>query len=292
MVVHPVEGTSIDLDHDTKFRCGLVYVNRQFRDTWRDRFLFENKFVLNMTTAQIHSTFDDFKLLQTFLRKTYVQVSSCSIGKPDTITARIVTRDKDYRQHGPSYVLGFETDSAVSLADVRINVLPFIMETSTTQATNTVMFPIWTTPSTEGPSTLTTSHTMPLHKLRLNIVLAMMTHAYSDPRNLHPHNKLPDIWINGFGEVVQVDNVDEAVGGAWESASELDAIDNNDGGFKMRTLHPMDVHYRFNHVSWKKNVTLSDAAQFFPFRRKVDKILPYLIKIVDRAGLYKAMLGG
>ena len=135
MVIQPIEGTPIDLDIDTKFRCGLDHVNRHFYHTWRDKFIFENKFVLTMTTKQVQTTFDDFKYLRTFLRKTYVRISSYSCGRPDTVTARIVTRDKDRRRPGPSYILRFETNGAVSLADVRINVLPLVMETSTTQAT-------------------------------------------------------------------------------------------------------------------------------------------------------------
>ncbi|KAI4640461.1 hypothetical protein J4E93_008667 [Alternaria ventricosa] len=248
MVVHPVEGTSIDLDHDTKFRCGLVHVNRHFYDTWRDRFIFGNKFILTMTTRQMHTTFDDFDNLRTFLRKTYQCISSYSPGKPDTITAQIVTPDKTHQQPGPSYILRFETDSAVSLADVRINVLPFIMETSTTQATNTVMFQIWTRPSTDAPSTLITSHTMTIHKLRLNIVLAIMTHVYSDPRNLHSDNELPDFYINGFGEVVQTTAPTAdycSASGPWEPASSF-VDDEEQENYRDLTVHPIDYvsgHY-------------------------------------------------
>ncbi|KAI4916101.1 hypothetical protein J4E90_004547 [Alternaria incomplexa] len=292
MVVHPTECTPIDLNHDKKFKCGLVHVNRRLYRTWRDKFFFENKFVLTMTTRQMRTTFNDFNHLRTFLRKTYMPKSTYSAGEPDTITARIVTRDEAHRQPGPSYVLRFELDGAVSLADVRINALPLVMETSTTQASNTVTIQICTTPGTEGPATMTASHTMTLHQLRLKIVLAIMHHVYSIPTfHLHSRDELPDLWINGFGEVVQVENVDEALGGAWEPASELVPIGNTEGGFVVWRLHPIDIHYRSDKILSERAV-LDDDAQFFPFRRKVSEILPYLVKIVDRAGPYEAVLGG
>ena len=293
MAVHPTEGTGIDLDNDTKFRCGLVHVNRHFYDTWRDKFIFDNNFVLTMTTRQVQTTFDDFKHLRTFLRKTYVPISSYSTGRPDTVTARIVARDEDRGQPGPSYILRFETDSAVSLADVRINVLPLVMETSTTQAKSTVTIQIWMKHDTEGTSTMTSSHTVTLHKLRLNIVVALMSHVYSDPRYLHPWDELPDFWINGFGDVVQTTTVPDLScddTGAWQPASSL--VYNEEAGededeYHIANLHPIDYVYRSKGDGVHSDCRYPYDVHYylFPFRRMTKEVLQYLMGCLDGAGL-------
>ncbi|KAI4647371.1 uncharacterized protein J4E79_010229 [Alternaria viburni] len=303
MVVHPIEGTPIDLDHYTKFKCGLVHINRHFYRTWRDKFLFDNKFVLTMSTKHIQTTFDDFNNLRTFLRKTYMPKSHYSNGDPDTITARIVNQDKVHRQPGPSYVLRFELDSAISLADVRINALPLVMETSTTQASNTVTFQIWTTPGTDGPATMTASHTMTLHQLRLKIVLAIMRHVYSIP--LYNRDELPDFWINGFGDVVPTPpppppptttttttttntRVPCDPTGSWHPASSLIYnADWDEDNYSISELHPIDYVYRNNGWGFHPQCVYPDSIhwQLFPFCKRTKEVLPYLVRCLDEAGL-------
>ena len=278
MIVRPGEGHKIDLSKDKKTDCGLIDVSWKIGRAWRERLLFDNAFELVLTTDRASTSFDQFDLLRRFVRKTF------NTGGFEIQTRTVVSGPG--AANSLKYVLKFELQNAMSLSDIRISILPLVMETSTTSGEDKVIIQVWAT-DTEGYPTMVSSHTLTLRELRLSVITTIMTTYYVESKEL-----APNIWINGFGEVVQVENVDEAVGPAWESASELVANDNDDGGFKLRTLHPMDVHYGFDHLSWKKNVTFSDDAQFFPFRRKIDKILPYLIKVVvDRAGLYKAMLG-
>ncbi|KAI4640460.1 hypothetical protein J4E93_008666 [Alternaria ventricosa] len=277
MVVHPRESHRIDLGTHTKIDCGLINVNWEVHRSWRDQLLFHNSFELVLTTDRARTDFDQFNHLRRLLRKTF-HTDGFDIPTRTVLAGPGVDNEL-------KYILKFELQGAISLSDIRISILPLVMETSTASGEDGVTIQVWVT-DTEGHSTLATSHTLTLQELRLNVIAVMMKTYYLESKAL-----APDIWINGFGEVVQVNNVDEPVGGAWEPASELVPIGNTEGGFVVWRLHPVDIHYRSDDILSQKAV-LYDVAQFFPFRRKVSEILPYLIKIVDRAGPYEAVLGG
>ncbi|KAI4647372.1 uncharacterized protein J4E79_010230 [Alternaria viburni] len=271
MVVHPSEGYRVNLGKDNKINCGLIHVNRKLHKRWRDEVLFrDNRFELVLTTDCARTDFDQFKHLRRSLRKTY-----------DTRTTYVETRTLvagGYLKNKMRYTLKFEANDLISLSEVRINILPLIMETSTTRGDDTVTIEVWARNS-EGISSLASSHTLTLHELRVNIAAVMMKNFYLTGNKL-----VPDFWINGFGEVVQVEDADEKMpvsGGAWEPASEFTDFDGQ--GFKVSRLHPIDVHYRGNETPSRPVVHFVES-QFFPFRREVKEILPYLIKSIETTG--------
>jgi len=136
---------------------------------------------------------------------------------------------------------------------------------------------------------MTSSHTVTLHKLRLNILLAILSDVYSDPRYLHPYNELPDFWINGFGDVVQttaVTDVSCAATGAWQPASSL-VYNKEAGEYHISSLHPIDYVYRNKGcgVHSECRYPYDVHYQLFPFRRMTKQVLPYLMHCLDGAGL-------
>ncbi|KAI4920875.1 hypothetical protein J4E85_008990 [Alternaria conjuncta] len=271
MVVHPSEGYRVNLGKDNKINCGLIHVNRKIHKRWRDEVLFrDNRFELVLTTDCARTDFDQFKHLRRSLRKTY-----------DTRTTYVETRTLvagGYLKNKMRYTLKFEANDLISLSEVRINILPLIMETSTTRGDDTVTIEVWARNS-EEISSLASSHTLTLHELRVNIAADMMKTFYLTGNKL-----VPDFWINGFGEVVQVEDADEkmpVLGGAWEPASEFTEID--DHGFKILRLHPIDINYRGKETP-SRPVVHFVKSQFFPFRREVKEILPYLIKAIETTG--------
>jgi hypothetical protein len=169
-----------------------------------------------------------------------------------------------------NYTLKFEVQGPVSLGDVRINILPFVMETAMSDSSNGNELTIQVqSTGCNGPSTMTASHTMGLQELRINILTALMKSFYLEKEM----EIVPDCWINGFGQVVQVVQVEDAhdiAGEAWEFASHL--VENDckiDHGcwetrncFDVLELHPLDRHYRHGDIHPGCSI---NGKQFFPF---------------------------
>jgi hypothetical protein len=132
-VVHPIEGFVIDLDKDTKFNCGVIHVNKDIYHAWRDSFLFgHSSFELVLTTNCVHTDFGGFKKLRRVLRKTF---DSSRYPPDDSSHLRTLTISA-FRRNTVNYTLKFEVQGPVSLGDVRINILPFVMETAMSDSSN------------------------------------------------------------------------------------------------------------------------------------------------------------
>ncbi|KAI4920876.1 hypothetical protein J4E85_008991 [Alternaria conjuncta] len=272
MVVTPVEGISIDLDKETKFNCGLLHTNQEIYQRWRSSFLYQNNFVLTTTTttSDTRTTFDNFDKLRQFLRKTYKFIG---YGGHESTTT-IGTGGHSRRGTGVIYILKFDLNRPATLSDIRIKILPFVMETSTTSPSQEVTIQIWA-PTPGGSSAMTASHTITLRKLRLDVVKAILDYAFAGPYDCNPY--LPDFWINGFGEVVEtLDRSGEDTGSAWKPASELvfSPIYHS-----VVNLHPIDRNYRGCEVN--PRCDFYETKQFFPFRGKTEEVLPYLMSTME-----------
>jgi hypothetical protein len=262
LVLRPSEGTHINLNSQAEFSCGLLYVNRDTYHGWRDCYLFENDFVLSMTTKQARTTFDNFKYLQRFLRKTFEPLPSA------TRQTRTIVGANDYCSYKElQYVLRFELETAVPLTDLRISILPFIMETLPSSADHEFKVEIWTVDA-DGDSSKVASHSLTLQKLRLNIITAMMSHLV-----LNQNVRLPDFWIDGLGKVISIEKPSGDSGGAWDMAS--DAVCDSAGFVHVLSLQPMDFRYRSGKTHAQCDYW-SDG-KFFPFHRNAEEILPFLM---------------
>lgn len=269
MVVHPAEGFRIDLDKDTKFDCGLIRVSHATHGSWRNQFLFDrNNFELILTTNRKRTDFDEFKKLRKFLRKTFDPISDYDRSVKTLVAGDGSGIGCDNRM---KYTLKFEVEDAVSLNDIRINALPLVMETSTSHKDTNLTVQVWTKDA-NGSTTMTASHTLALRELRLNIVTVLMKSYYLEKKQL-----TPDCWINGLGQVVEVEDVDNADGEAWVAASDLNPSSQS-GLSHVRNLHLIDSAYRKG--ACHPECVIEDVL-FFPFRREAKEIIAYLTKSID-----------
>ncbi|KAL1795359.1 hypothetical protein ACET3X_007175 [Alternaria dauci] len=281
LVVRPAEGFLIDLDRDTKFKCGIVHVNKDLYREWREPSLFgsygfeHNRFELVLTTDRLHTDFDGFKKLRKLLRKTFV------IDHPHPrynygLTTLIAGPHPRTRVN---YTLKFEVQGPISLSDIRISILPFVMETATSNPREGpwLTIQVWST-DCDGAHTMTASHTFKLRELRINVLTALMKSVYLGSKKL-----VPEFWINGFGEVVQVEDVDDVEGEAWEIASDVLGMPEN-SSFHVLKLHPIDRQYQPKGIHpdcW------ANSKELFPFERDLSQIMAYLVYHIDDGYLFR-----
>ncbi|KAI4640459.1 hypothetical protein J4E93_008665 [Alternaria ventricosa] len=273
-IINPVDGIAIDLDKETKFNCGLLHTNQEIFETWRSHFLFHNRFTLTMATSETRTTFQNFDNLRRFLRKTF-KFSYSREPMTDESMRTIATSSEFYsRPTGINFILRFDLNSSATLSDIRINILPFVMETSTTPPHHEVTIQLWT-PTPDGSSAMTATHTMTLTRLRLNVIKAILDCAFTGISN---KSYLPNFWTNGFGDIVETvhDSVDDT-GGAWEPASEI--VSGVYRPVSVRSLHPIDRDYR--ECETHQECEYYDDTQFFPFRADEKEILVYLMKSIE-----------
>lgn len=270
MVVHPVAGVSIDLDKETKFNCGILHTNREIYRNWRSSFLFNNPLVLIMATSEIRTTFAHFDKLRKFLRKTFKYGYGAH-----TSMETIVSKHHENQPTGMNYILNFELQSPTTLRDLRINILPLVMETSTAPRNQTTTIQIWT-PTPSGSSSITATHTINLHTLRVNVVRAIMDCVFIGP--MFGSTRIPDIWTNGFGDVVETTaRSDDNTGDAWKPASRV--VRHKMTCYSILNLHPIDRHYRA--CETEPTCVYYDDEQFFLFRGEAKEVLPFLLKTID-----------
>ncbi|CAN9313156.1 unnamed protein product [Alternaria sp. RS040] len=289
-VVRPTEGFVIDLDKDTKFNCGIIHVNKDIYHAWRKPFLFghgtsiytkHSSFELILTTNCVHTGFDGFKNSRRFLRKTFDSYRYPSDSShPKTLMI------SPFELNTMKYTLKLEVQGPISLDDVRINILPFVMETAisgpwkgdelTIQVRST---------DCSGASTMAASHTLGLQELRINILTALMKSFYLEKER----QIVPDCWINGFGQVVQVVQVEDAqdiAGEAWEFASHLVENDceidhgcwETENCFDVPELHPLYRQHRRGDMY--PGCTIN-GKQFFPFQQDPEEIMRYLMHNIN-----------
>jgi hypothetical protein len=177
-----------------------------------------------------------------------------------------------YNEQGPDYVLKFELDSAVPLSDIRMNALSVVMETAATKANQKITIQTWVRGS-EGSLSMVSSHTLTLLELRLNVVAAMMSHVFLDQKT-----QLPDFWVNGLAQVIEIADPSEDSGGAWDMAS--DVVTDCAGFVHILNLHPIDYNYRQEYKSHPDCNHWSDGI-FFPFHWNAQEILPSLMRGLD-----------
>jgi hypothetical protein len=284
-VVRPTEGFVIDLNKDTKFNCGIIHVNKDIYHAWRDSFLFgHSSFELVLTTNCVHTDFGGFEKLRRVLRKTF----DTSRYPGDSSHPRTLM-NSPFERTTLKYKLKFEVQDPISLNDVRINILPFIMETAMSGRWkgNELTIQVRSTDCNE-PSTMTASHTLKLQELRINILTALMKSFYLEEEE---RSVVPNCWINGFGQVVQVEDVHDDAGEAWEFASHLveNDIEIDHGRWETRNcfdvleLHPLDRHYRNGEIHPGCSIS---GKQFFPFQRNVKEIMRYLLHNIDNHGVF------
>ena len=272
------ENMVLDLDHETSLKQGFADVNRNLYSEWRYAFFREQQYTLLMSTSNSHSTFSNFTKLRPLLRKVFPlrcqprgQAPLCCIDGADT------TIKLDFR-------LGQRTE----LADVRFNCLPFVMETARMGRLEEFFVRSWAPDSDDGHEVLVGEHHISFHDVRIKVVKAMIDVIFAGWNRCEP-----EIWIDGFGEVVEViskpfqeyprdDMPDTAtkltLGGHMRYANKINYYTFSD-------LHRRDR--RFRPIADHIQCVFTDIDQFFPFTRSPPEILHYLTCILESCTPYR-----
>jgi hypothetical protein len=227
-VVFPQEGLSIDLDVDTRFALGLPHVNKNLLSDLWPTCLLGNRYTLTMSTTQTRSDFEVFDKLRRVLRKVITHVIPEGISRDFTLESGYGGIE--------SIVLLFRLDFSPTFEDLRINILPLVMEILSTLGYKEVTVRVQCDIHVKETS-------FSLQTLRLNVAKAL-----KDVSLLNDKTAEPEIWINGLGEVVETHRrtpspaSSSSTNGPPKTASSLDPA--SDGSWKLTYIHPKDRAYR------------------------------------------------
>jgi autonomous glycyl radical cofactor GrcA len=260
-VVFPQEGIHINVDVNLGFALGLPHVNKKLRaDLW-PTCLLENRYTLSMTTKQTRSDFGSFDKLRRVLRKVITSM-------PPSGVSRDLTLENSYGGI-EQIVLVFELDSMAPFEDLRINVLPLVMETSSTLGYKEVVVRVECEPRIEETG-------FSLQTLRINVAKAL-----EDAVSLDGKTPQPEIWVSGLGDVVEKHSKlcarSYACSGSSlgfpTTASSFELV--SDGSWSLVCVHPKDAEYRGS--QYHTFCVLHTLERFFPFYNSANDALQYLL---------------
>jgi hypothetical protein len=288
-----LDQVKIDADKTANPLCPLLYVNQELRMS-EDDYLREVSLIeITTSTALTETTFTDFNNLRKLVRKMF----DLGLGPYGNHTLANRCRDNtDLKPCNLQFNLHFNVREVVMLEDLRISVLPFIMETSYFSGKTPVTISIFS--ERAGKMVPGATHRIPLHALRSRVVAALT--AMVDLPELN-FRRISNVWIDGRGEVV-ASNIDKLMLD-WRGevvASNTDKFTYGYGKLEMpkfaskiiehgpqgpyeiadEAVHPLDAAYRGPHWTWKGTCHWYHD-QFFPFTYCPNETLKYLQWVVD-----------
>lgn len=166
------------------------------------------------------------------------------------------------------------------LEDLRISILPFIMETSYFSGKTPVAISIFF--ERAGKMVPGATHRIPLHALRSRVVAALT--ATVDPPELN-FRCVSNVWIDGRGEVVDshIDKITHRYGKLEKPKFASKIVEHGPMGpyeIADEGVHPLDASYRGPHWTWKGTCHWY-YDHFFPFTYSPNETLKYLQWVVE-----------
>jgi hypothetical protein len=262
-VVFPKAGVHIDLDVDTGFALGLPHINTKLRAGLWPTSLLGNRYTLTMSTDKACTDFINFYKLHCVLRKVISYVSPHG-------TLRDLTLESGYGGIG-RIILVFSLDTETSIDDLRISILPLVMETSSTLGYREVTVRVRCETSTKETS-------FSLQTLRLNVAKALERVVL-----LYDQIAEPEIWINGLGEFVETQRKARSAayfGGSTvfpKTASSFEAVSGD--CWKLMRVHPKDTEYKERQGC--SGCALRTLEEFFPFHSSASNVVQYLVWVLE-----------
>lgn len=178
----------LDTDSSMIFDCPLLFTCRWMVHDWLSVHVLRNAFNVHFSTFETRSSFSNFNKLRSLLRRPFRLPLM-----PDSLL-------EDAKVAPLNATLHFKFEGSASIDDLRINLLPLIIETSSTKNNGQVHIVIET--FANDPAKLTrTEHSITRQKPRTNIIEALsdtMDAWYGEIVVLR-------IWIDGLGEVREQD---------------------------------------------------------------------------------------
>ena len=287
-----LQEAKIDADKTASPISHLCYVNQELLHS-KAHYLRDVKLIdITTTTTLTETTFSDFDNLRKLVRNMFDH--KLGTWWQDTFElcpfANLADRCRDSghpRQCELKFNLHFNVHEAVMLEDLRISILPFVMETSQFRGATPVTISIFS--ERTGAMVPGATHSISLSTLRSR-VLAALTATIGALSKWESHG-ISHVCINGRGEVIdsRVDKIPR--GGHLEMpkfASKIVAhgpmgpYEFDDYG-----VHPIDAAYRGNHWTWNgRNGSCHwYYNQVFPFTHSPDETLKYLQWVVQPESL-------
>lgn len=253
----------LDLDNDTCFPFGAAIVSRAFYERWWDMCVNDSSFRLRMSTDELRSSFSGFEALKRLLRKERFEKYHTPLYHPMPLF---------HSGLDVSIVLDFKLKTSATLADIRLSILPLVLESSQLSHKGPITIRLWTT--TDGIDVLTAEHTITQQELRFKVAIALEAFAYS-----HADGYSAEVWIDGLGEVAEccmqpclTTTSSDAI------ASELERAGNST--FRVVRFHSVDYKYRdmacFTSLERDRDCVFSDLSQLFPFPGSIFKTYRYV----------------
>ena len=270
---HPKE-VRIDLDVDSKLPLGLGHINREFHKSHHGHLLYSTPYKLILRSTEKRSTFKKFGKLARLLRHQFpLPINSHEM---EWVNAQRFKRKTWIIEDASKLkiVLEFNLPEPTALEELRISILPLVLETSSSSGDREITIRSFSPGS--GGQHLVAERTISLQELRLTVVTTMMVDVHAPEEPLH-HPYL--IWVNGLGEVVEKEAVPYTYGTNDHDIDTASTMSFCGFWFGVASLHPKDRRYRPKFHRYK--CKFEDCEQFFPFEHSASQILRYLMWVLE-----------
>jgi len=171
-------------------------------------------------------------------------------------------------------VLEFDLANPTALEDLRISVLPLLLETSSRWGDRTVT--IRSLASTPGGHSLFVEHTITLQELRLNVV-----NALGDTFGETVEYAATTMWVNGLGKVVETEfsRFSSPYRIQYDPAKARGGVGGRKS-HKVSSMYPKDQY--FHGQKTRHDCRSIDCNQLFPSQYNAVAVLEYLEEILIR----------
>jgi hypothetical protein len=258
------EAIPLNLDTDTKLPLGFPHINVDLYYEYYRRSMLENSYILSLSTNETACTFENFRKVTRLLRKEFAL--PWGKGKADP-NQRWTIEDAKHHQ----IVLDFKLEKATALRELRVSILPLVLEMSSTIGDSELTVRSWARGS-DGQHRIDSEHTITFQELRLSVAQALMGFKCGNNSTW-----APEVWIDGIGQVIETRTHQQTTwDDAVDTASTLER--DEDGYWRIEHMHVKDWLYR--DCQNRGDCIFEGTGQFFPFSNSLHEALRYLLWIL------------
>ncbi|KAF3002455.1 hypothetical protein E8E13_004919 [Curvularia kusanoi] len=215
----------VDLDSGKRVTHGILCNDEDSLNELRRQYVVDDRTIITMSTTSSKSTFSNFDKLRKIVREDQEVM---------------LYRNKDIPE--VQFNLHFKLQDEATLDDLRISILPFIMETSEAPGWFRVEISVFHDRS--GEMTPGPTHSITLSTLRSATVKALSTAI----AGFKAGRGISHIWINGRGKVIDsyIVNAVDPFQYLIEKSNLATEVweDSREGPYRIKKLHTIDADYR------------------------------------------------
>ncbi|KAI4920877.1 hypothetical protein J4E85_008992 [Alternaria conjuncta] len=270
------EKICIDLAVDTSLPVNFTHANRRLHETCWASLLQAASYTLLLHSREKRSTFTNFSKLARILRRTFTTPEDP--GQKYHGISRPLRWSTPHWKLGDSQelsvVLEFDLADPTALEDLRISVLPLLLETSSYWGDRTVTIRSLT--STPGGRSLFAEQTITFQELRLNAL-----NALNDTFGETVGYAATTLWINGLGKVVETEfsRFSSPYRIQYDPAKASGGVGGRKS-HKVSSIYPKNQY--FHGQKTRHDCRSKDCKQLFPSQYSAATVLEYLEEILTR----------